>query len=91
MKNLDLLLEAVQNIENQLVENGLMEDGDMMSDVFGELKERIYNNIKKEDLKGFHSKLQDLVDEYHHDIYLNDKIFEGIGVIERAVLDQLNK
>jgi hypothetical protein len=91
MKNLEVLLEAVQNIENQSVENAIIEDGDMISEALGELKERIYNNLKKKDLKEFHSKLNGLVDEYHHAIYLNNNIFKGIGVIERAILDQLNK
>ena len=91
MKNLDVLLEGLKNIENQLVENAIIEDGDMLSEALGELKERIYNNIQKNDLQEFMSKIHDLVEEYHHAIYLNDKIFEGIGIIEVAVLDELNK
>jgi hypothetical protein len=91
MKNLDLLLEGIQNIENQLVGNGIIEDGDATSEVLGELKEKLYREIKKKDLLEFHTKLQDLMDEYHHAIYLNDGIFKGIQTIEIAVLDELNK
>jgi Fe-S cluster biosynthesis and repair protein YggX len=91
MKNLDVLLEGIQNIENQLVENEIIEDGDDVSEALGELKERIYNNIHKNDLQEFMNKLHDLVDEYHHIIYLNNKIFKGIGTIEVAVLNELNK
>ena len=91
MKNLDLLLEGIQNIENQLVENGIIEDGDATSEALGELKEKLYNEINKEGLIEFHNKLKDLVDEYHPNIYLIDNIFKGIGTIERAILDELNK
>jgi hypothetical protein len=91
MENLDVLLEGIQNIENQLVENEVIEDGDNISEALGELKQRIYNNIQKKDLQEFMSKIHDLVDEYHHAIYLNNKIFKGIGTIEVAVLDELNK
>lgn len=91
MKNLDVLLEGIQNIENQLVENEVIEDGDNISEALGELKQRIYNNLHKKDLMEFMDKLHELVDEYHHAIYLNDNIFKGIGIIEVAVLDELNK
>ena len=91
MKNLDVLLEGIRNIENQLVENEIIEDGDLISEALGELKERVYNNLQKKDLQEFHSKLNDLVDEYHHAIYLIDNIFKGISTIEVAVLDELNK
>jgi DNA-binding transcriptional regulator GbsR (MarR family) len=91
MKNLDVLLEGIRNIENQLVENEIIEDGDLISEALGELKEKLYREMIKEDLQEFHSKLHDLVDEYHHAIYLNDKIFKGIGTIEVAVLDELNR
>ena len=57
----------------------------------GELKEKLYNEINKEGLIEFHNKLKDLVDEYHPNIYLIDNIFKGIGTIERAILDELNK
>jgi uncharacterized protein Yka (UPF0111/DUF47 family) len=77
MKNLDLLLEGIQNIENQLVENGIIEDESIASEVIGELKEKLYREIQKKDLLEFHTKLQDLMDEYHHAIYLNDGIFKG--------------
>jgi hypothetical protein len=91
MKNLNVLLEGIQNIENQLVKNEVIEDGDNISEALGELKQRIYNNIQKNDLQEFMNKLYGLVDEYHHAIYLNNNIFKGIGIIEVAVLNELNK
>jgi hypothetical protein len=91
MKNLDVLLEGIKNIENQLVEDGIIKDGDNISEALGELKERVWNNIHKNDLKEFHSKLNDLVDEYHPHIYLNDKIFRGLDIIGIGILNELNK
>ena len=91
MKNLDLLLEGIQNIENQLVGNGIIEDGDATSEVLGELKEKLYNEINKEGLIEFHNKLKDLVDEYHPNIYLINGVFKGFETIEIAILDELNK
>jgi len=91
MKNLDLLLEGIQNIENQLVENGIIEDESIASEVIGELKEKLYREIQKKDLQEFHSKLQDLMDEYHHHIYLNDGIFKGFQTMEIEILNELNK
>jgi len=91
MKNLDLLLEGIQNIENQLVENGIIEDGDATSEALGELKEKLYGETQKQSLKEFHSKLIDLVEEYHPNIYLLDKVFQGVRTIEVAIIDELNK
>jgi len=91
MKNLDVLLEGIKNIENQLVEDGIIEDGDNISDAIGELKERVWNNIHKNDLKEFHSKLNDLVDEYHPHIYLIDDVFKGLDIIGIGILNELNK
>jgi hypothetical protein len=91
MKNLELLLEGIQNIENQLIENEIIEDGDSISDAIGELKEKLYNKISKEGLIEFHNKLNELVDEYHHNIYLIDNVFKGIRIIETGLLDELNK
>jgi hypothetical protein len=91
MKNLDVLLEGIRNIENQLVEDGIIEDGDNISDAIGELKERVWNNIHKNDLKEFHSKLNDLVDEYHPHIYLIDDVFKGLDIIGIGILNELNK
>ena len=91
MKNLDVLLEGIKNIENQLVEDGIIEDGDNISDAIGELKERVWNNIHKNDLKEFHSKLNDLVDEYHPHIYLIDDVFRGLDIIGIGILNELNR
>jgi hypothetical protein len=91
MKNLDGLLVGIKNIENQLVEDGIIEDGDNISDAIGELKERVWNNIHKNDLKEFHSKLNDLVEEYHPHIYLIDDVFRGLDIIGIGILNELNK
>ena len=91
MKNLELLLEGIQNIENQLIENEIIEDGDSISDAIGELKEKLYNEISKEGLIEFHNKLNELVEEHHHNIYTIDNVFKGIRIIETGILDELNK
>lgn len=42
-------------------------------------------------LKEFLTKLNDLVEDYHPNIYLLDNVFKGIRTIEIAILDELNK
>ena len=42
-------------------------------------------------LKEFLTKLNELVDDYHPNIYLIDNIFKGIRIIEVAISDELNK
>ena len=42
-------------------------------------------------MKEFLTKLNELVDDYHNDIYLINNIFKGIRIIEIAILDELNK
>jgi hypothetical protein len=42
-------------------------------------------------LREFLSRLHDLVDEYHPNIYLLDKVFKGIEYIEIGINDELNK
>jgi len=42
-------------------------------------------------LKEFLNRLNDLVDEFHPNIYLLDGVFKGIQVVEVAILDELNK
>jgi hypothetical protein len=91
MKNLELLLEGIQNIENQLVENEIIEDGDSISDAIGELKEKLYNEISKEGLIEFHNKLKNLLVEHHHNIYTIDNIFKGIDIIDKEIFKELNK
>jgi hypothetical protein len=44
-----------------------------------------------EQLELFLNKLNDLVDEFHPNIYLLDGVFKGIQTIEIAVLDELNR
>jgi hypothetical protein len=47
------------------------------------------NNPKQ--LKEFLTKLNELVDDYHPNIYLLDKVFQGVRTIEVAIIDELNK
>ena len=42
-------------------------------------------------LNEFLTKLNELVDEYHPNIYLLDNVFKGIRTIEIAILDELNR
>ena len=44
-----------------------------------------------EQLKLFLTKLNELVDEFHPNIYLLNGVFRGIQTIEIAILDELNK
>ena len=39
----------------------------------------------------FSTKLNELIYDYHHDIYLIDDIFKGFKTIEVAISDELNK
>ena len=39
----------------------------------------------------FSTKLNELVNEYHPNIYLLDNVFKGLMTIEVAILDELNK
>jgi hypothetical protein len=56
------------------------------TEVMSEFKE---NNPKQ--LKEFLTKLNELVDEYHPNIYTIDGVFRGVMDIEIAILDRLNK
>ena len=42
-------------------------------------------------LKAFLKQLNDLVDEYHPEIYLMDEVFEGLEKIEKAIKNELRK
>jgi len=42
-------------------------------------------------LKAFLKQLNELVDEFHPNIYLIDGVFKGIQTIEIAISDELNK
>ena len=42
-------------------------------------------------LREFLTKLNELVNEYHPNIYLLDNVFKGLMTIEIAILDELNK
>jgi uncharacterized protein YoxC len=43
------------------------------------------------ELREFLRRLNELVDDFHPNIYLLDNVFKGIRTIEVAVLDELNK
>lgn len=42
-----------------------------------------------QELREFLDKLHHLIDDYHHEIYLNNDIFEGYGKIVKAVVDEI--
>jgi hypothetical protein len=44
-----------------------------------------------EQLKLFLTKLNELVDDFHPNIYLLNGVFKGVQTIEIAILDELNK
>jgi hypothetical protein len=44
-----------------------------------------------EQLRKFLDEFRMLIDEYHPNIYLLDKLFKGADQIEIAILDELNK
>ena len=44
-----------------------------------------------EQLKLFLTKLNELIDEFHPNIYLLKGVFKGFQTIEIAILDELNK
>lgn len=41
------------------------------------------------ELEKFLNELHRLIDNYHHEIYLNDGIFEGYGKIVKSVVDEI--
>jgi len=43
------------------------------------------------ELREFLRRLNELVDDFHPNIYLLDNVFKGVRTIEVAVLDELNK
>ena len=42
-------------------------------------------------LKAFLKQLNELVDEFHADIYLIDEVSEGLEKIDKAIKKELNK
>jgi hypothetical protein len=58
-------------------------------------EDEIISNEFKENhsaqLKEFLKRLNELVDEFHPNIYLLDNVFKGVMKIEVAILDELNK
>jgi hypothetical protein len=47
VEELELLLIKLENLELQMVELGMIEDGDDRSDVIGTIKEDIYDKIRE--------------------------------------------
>jgi hypothetical protein len=50
-----------------------------------------FEKNKPEQLKLFLAKLDELVDEFHPNIYTLSGVFQGIQTIEIAILNELNK
>ena len=50
-----------------------------------------FEENNSEQLKEFLTKLNELIDDYHHEIYWLDGVFRGFHTIEIAILDELNK
>ena len=50
-----------------------------------------FSDSNPEELKAFLNKLDELVEDFHHEIYLLDDVFKGIRTIETAILNELNK
>ena len=51
-------------------------------------------NFKENQIEGlieFQKKLDELVEDFHHDIYLLDDVIKGIRKIKKAILKELNK
>ena len=42
-------------------------------------------------LKEFYAKFNDLIEEYHSNLYLMNDVFKGANVIEIALLNEFNK
>jgi hypothetical protein len=47
VEELELLLIKLENLELQMVELGMIEDGDDRSDIIGTIKEDIYDKIRE--------------------------------------------
>ena len=47
VEELELMFIKLERLELQLVENDVIEDGDMISEALGELKERLYDKIRE--------------------------------------------
>jgi hypothetical protein len=47
VNELELLLIRLENLELQMVELGIIEDGDERSEVIGTIKESIYDEIRE--------------------------------------------
>jgi len=50
-----------------------------------------FSDSNPEELNAFLKKLNELVEDFHHEIYLIDDVFKGIKTIEIAILNELNR
>ena len=50
-----------------------------------------FSDSNPEELKAFLNKLNKLVEDFHHEIYLLDDVFKGVIIIETAILNELNR
>jgi Holliday junction resolvasome RuvABC endonuclease subunit len=50
-----------------------------------------FEEANPERLQEFLRKLNDLVDEFHPNIYLIDKVFDGLKLIDIAIKEEINK
>lgn len=44
-----------------------------------------------QELKKFLAQLRAIMDNYHHEIYLNDEIFRGFETMQAAVYKEINQ
>jgi len=50
-----------------------------------------FKENNSEQLREFLKRLNELVDDFHPNIYLLDNVFKGVRTIEIAISDELNK
>jgi Holliday junction resolvasome RuvABC endonuclease subunit len=50
-----------------------------------------FDENNPEQLKEFLRKLNEIMDEFHPNIYTIDKVWRGFTIIENAISDELNK
>jgi hypothetical protein len=50
-----------------------------------------FEEANPERLQEFLRQLNDLVDEFHPNIYLLDKVFDGLELIDTVIKEEINK
>jgi len=56
-----------------------------------DIKSKRSLEIKREELSKLVGKLHDLVDEYHHEVYLRDDFFNALGLMVSVLDDECNE